>query len=86
MFYGYREVAFERLINKVERKGRTLYLYEGDYTWRCLVPFPAAMFPNEEEKRAVLMYKTCNDAVAFMHTMMKVMLEGKPLQMVFSSR
>ena len=76
VFYGYREVVFEKLIDKVEREGLNLHCYEGQYEWRILVPFPATLFPNQRDREAILTYRACNDAFAFLHTMIKAFFKG----------
>ncbi|KAL8647337.1 MAG: hypothetical protein Q9210_005618 [Variospora velana] len=75
LFYVYREVAFDKLYAKVERKGSDLILYEGYYD-DLFVPFPHSLFPDEKEKKAVLTYLACDDAYGYMHVVLKTMLEG----------
>lgn len=76
VFYGYREAVFDKLIDKVEREGSNLHCYEGQYGWRILVPFRADLFPNHRDKQAMLTYKACNDAFAFLQTMIKAFFKG----------
>ena len=78
IFYLYREHAFEKLITKVEKVDDTLYLYEGvDYGGQILVPFPHRLFSCEENKLAALTYSACDDAVAFMRDIVRLILQGK---------
>ena len=78
IFYLYREHAFEKLITKVEKVDDTLYLYEEvDYGAQILVPFPHYLFSCEEHKLAALTYAACDDAVAFMRDIVRLILKGK---------
>ncbi len=76
LFYTYREIVFDKLIVKVERKGNEISLYEGEYEDDCFIPFPAALFPDEREKQAVLTYLACGDALGYLHEVLKIMLKG----------
>lgn len=42
-----------------------------------LHPFPAMLALDENDKKAVLSYTACEDAVAWMHHLVRYMLEGK---------
>lgn len=48
IFYVYWEQAYEKLIIKVEKDRDKLYLYEGQYGSKVLVPFPHHLFASEE--------------------------------------
>lgn len=76
LFYMYREIVFDKLIAKVEKKENEILLYEGFYEDDCIIPFPAAYFPGEREKQAMLTYMACDDAVGYMHEVLKVMVKG----------
>lgn len=52
-----------------------MYLQEGYYT-SLLVPFPANLFADEEERNAVLAWLACNESVDLMHEVIKTMLKG----------
>ncbi|KAL8833231.1 MAG: hypothetical protein Q9170_004395 [Blastenia crenularia] len=75
LFYVYREIAFDKLIVKVERKKGEMILHEGHYE-ECFVPFPAALFPDEKDKKAVLAYLACGDAYGYLDVVLQTMLEG----------
>ena len=75
VFYKFRERVFDQLIVKVEREKDVTYLYEGLYS-STLVPFPSELFPDEQERNAVLVHLSCGDSVAYMHEILKTMLEG----------
>ena len=76
-FYLYREKIFDRLIAKTEKKHNGLYLYEGYYgETQFLVPFPKDLFPDENDKLAVLTYLSSTDAIAYMLEMIEWMVKG----------
>jgi hypothetical protein len=41
--------------------------------------FPSHLFENEEEQQAILVYLACDDAVGWMHELVKHMLAGEQL-------
>lgn len=77
MFYVFREITFDKLIVKVERAKGELRLFEGLYQDEILVPFPASLIKDENEKKAVLTYLACGDACGYMDVAIKTMLGGK---------
>lgn len=77
-FEKYREELFDKSIKAIERNGKNVMLVDGYYNTKdCIFPFSLALFPDEGEKRAVLMYLTCEDAYASMHNTIKMLLKGK---------
>jgi len=84
LFYVYREKLFDKLIAKVEVKGRKLYVQEGLYpkpisSYDCVQTFPKGLFSNESDKRAVLVHLACSDAVCWMQEVVEDVLAGKIL-------
>ncbi|KAL8733122.1 MAG: hypothetical protein Q9166_002314 [cf. Caloplaca sp. 2 TL-2023] len=76
LFYIYREIAFDKLILKVERKEGEMILYEGMYKDLVFIPFPASLFKDDKEKKAMLTYLACGDAWGYMDVLLKTMLNG----------
>ena len=77
LFYVWREIVFDILIAKVEKKGKELVLYEGVYgASDCFVPFPDSLIPDENDKKAVLAYLACGDAYGYLDVVLKLMLGG----------
>lgn len=77
LFYVYREIAFDKLIVKVERMEGELRVFEGLYQDEIFPPFPKALIKDENEKKAVLTYLACCDACGYMDVAIKTMLCGK---------
>ena len=77
LFYDYRETVFDRKIARVERIGNEMLLYEGRYHEDCFIPFPTSLFPNEDDKKAVLTHMACTDAYGYMDVVLNAMLKGK---------
>ncbi len=74
----YREELFDLFIESVERKDGDIVLVEGWYDSPDLFfPFPSSLFPDEDEKRAVLLHQCCDDAPAYMYKLILMMLQGK---------
>lgn len=78
-FYAYREHTFDLLIERVEKNGKDLLIYEASYgkTQECYFQFPDHLLPDERDKQAVLTYLTCGDAVGYMHELFKTLLDGE---------
>ena len=72
----FREGFFDKSVVKVERKDDAMYLYEENNT-DLILPFPSHLFPDKQERKAVLMYLTCEESVAYMHQSIKALLKGK---------
>ena len=66
----FREGLFDKSVVKVERKGEVMNLYEENDT-DLILPFPSHLFPDEREKKAVLVYLTCEESVGYMHQLIK---------------
>lgn len=77
-FFLYRKVFFDKQILRVEKKKGEINLYEGSYNREdILYPFPAPLFPNQDEKRAVLVFDCCEDAIGIMHHFTTTVLRGQ---------
>lgn len=81
MFYAYREQAFDNAITKIERRGQTILLHTKEtpkpVVTDHIVAFPNKLVSSEEEKHAILVYSTCEDALAWMHETVEYVLKGK---------
>jgi hypothetical protein len=87
IFYVYREKVFDRPISKVEVRDGKIYIHDGKYVKQKVVttydwaqPFPSGLFSNDEDKRAALVHLGCQDSVAFMHDIIKHVLNTKSKQ------
>ena len=77
LFYVFREIAFDKLVTKVERAEGQIRLFEGLYQDEVLVPFPNSLISDANEKKAVLSYLSCSDTCGYMDVLLKTMLGGK---------
>lgn len=82
IFYVFREKLFDRAIISIKRENGKLFIYEGpvpDPVSSCdyLQAFPDHLVKNDEEKLAVLSHLSCNDAIGWMHDLIKHMLTGR---------
>jgi len=82
IFYEYRETFFDEVIGTVETKNGKLYIgFPKDYPLGAELDlpfkFPSDLCATLEEKYGVLSYLKCEDALLWMHHIMKYMLEGK---------
>jgi hypothetical protein len=85
IFYKYRERVFDRRIVKIEEKNGKLYLHEQrppqmDFEMLrlldFLVPFPTHLCRTKQDRQSIASYLACNDALAWMHDVIKDLLEG----------
>ncbi|KAL8887770.1 MAG: hypothetical protein Q9215_004710 [Flavoplaca cf. flavocitrina] len=76
LFYVFREIAFDKLVTKVERVEGQIRLFEGLYQDEVLVPFPNSLITDANEKKAVLSYLSCSDTCGYMDVLLKTMLGG----------
>ncbi|KAL8789980.1 MAG: hypothetical protein Q9213_000866 [Squamulea squamosa] len=74
LFYVYREIGFDKLIVKVEKTTNEIVLHEGEYGSHVFIPFPASLFPDETDKKAVLAYLACGDAYGYLDVFLKSVL------------
>lgn len=80
MFYVYREKTFDLLIERIEERAGRLYVHEGirdSVLTDTLIPFPSEMIPNEQDKKGILSYMSCFEAVGWMHDIIRYLLMGK---------
>jgi hypothetical protein len=78
----YRKEVFDKLIDRVERRNGKIYLYQGEYPKEgrpmdLLQSFPSHLLESEEEQQAVLVHLASDDAVGWMHELVKHMLTGE---------
>jgi hypothetical protein len=86
IFYIYREIVFDNLILKIEKRGDgKMYLHGGPYytslesQFDILAKFPSDLCENERDKQAILAYLACNEASAWMYEMIRYFLLGEYL-------
>ncbi|KAK4962350.1 hypothetical protein LTR66_011803 [Elasticomyces elasticus] len=68
VFYAFCEIIFDISIDRVKEDKNVMYLYEGHYgTYggRLLMPFPSHLFPQLQDKHAVLSFLTCTEVGYF---------------------
>jgi hypothetical protein len=74
-FLAYREQAFDLNVVKVEKKASDLYIHEGEVNGG-LVPFPSKLVPDAEDKKMLLTWNSCSDALAYMHKIINDLIGG----------
>lgn len=74
--FMYREKFFDKFIETVERRDGEVILVEGWYSPDLFYPFPDFCFHSEDEKRAALLFRCCEDALTWMHKLILSMLQG----------
>jgi len=82
IFYVYREKIFDQPIAKVEIKEDKVYMHDGRYStglsrYDFVQPFPNHLLSNESDKKAVLVYMACSDAVGWMQEVVEYVLASK---------
>lgn len=85
MYYAFREITFDlepKQIKVVD--GKLHFQYQNvknradiDIDKWPLFPFPKCAVSTVEDKKALLVWRTCQDAIAFMHELLQRVLEGK---------
>ena len=81
-WHTYREKAFDVSITNVQVEGNMLVIYEDGYTdwfikYRSYCwPFPTSVAVNDQDKRAVLDFMCCGDAIAYMQELIVCLLKG----------
>ena len=76
LFFILREILFDKAITKIEKRGEDLVLYEGNYIGRLFVDPPQDLVDNPKDWKAILSFAACSDAVHFLGTIVKDILEG----------
>jgi len=85
IFYVYRERVFDKKVVKLEEKDGKLFVHHEAHEFEgiirtptdILVPFPSSICRSVEDRHAVAAHLFCSDAVAWMHDIIKYMLEGE---------
>jgi hypothetical protein len=85
VFYGYREVVFDKRILPGRNKDGKKYFYkdfDDDMPHMAtidnvLVPFPTTHVSNTQEKRVILTFQSCDDALSWMHDLVKYFLQSQ---------
>ena len=78
LFYTYREMVFDRNINKIEESnGIPVPIYEDVYEEDCLIHFPSSMVSSIALRKALLAYEACDVAYALLDVILPSMLKGK---------
>ncbi|KAK4692496.1 hypothetical protein P7C71_g4724, partial [Lecanoromycetidae sp. Uapishka_2] len=76
-FYRYLEPFFELGIDRIEKLGNDLHLYEAHeelYDAINRIPHSWEFFTNEEDKLSAVTYLTCGNALGFVHVLLEIML------------
>ena len=82
----YREKVFDKLVIRIEETAGKLRIHEAPLTegpqmeLDSLHPFPTALLFGPEKghnKKALLTMLACTDAVAWMHDLVKYLLDGQ---------
>jgi hypothetical protein len=81
IFYMYRETLFDKIVVKVEEKDGKLIIWEGLYPpekgpTEYIKPFPAHLNLKPEDKKTLLAFRACSDAVGFLHDITEHFLSG----------
>ena len=77
LFYILREILFDKAITKIKKEGEDLAIYEGDYNGRLFVDYPHNLVTNMNDRKAILSFAACSDAVQFLAPMVEKILEGR---------
>ena len=76
-FLAYREKTFDLRVTRVEKNGNEMHLFEGVYGDKePQVPFLADLVDNDEDKKMMLTWFTCSEAVGHMSKLAKDLLQG----------
>ena len=68
---------FDFLINKIEKRGNDIHIWEGKYEEnQLLASFPAGDLSGADQE-AILTHDACSDALTFMHDLIEKSLEGQ---------
>ena len=82
-FYMYREIFFDKVFSKVEKRGKDLLLFEDKYHGQIYVPLSEEQVPDEMDRKSILSFIACTDAMIivgmFMASMMKGLRHGRLL-------
>lgn len=64
-------------IERIERSGRTWHVFNRENPGRgVIIPFPNAMFSVATNQISILSHTGCNDAIAYLHSLIKDLLKG----------
>lgn len=77
-WYAYREQVFDMQIDRIEKRGSDLVVYEGKYgRTQIMSKFPSKLIQDREDKNALLSHLMCMDAVGSLHDFLERSLEGR---------
>lgn len=75
-FYMYREIFFDKVFSKVVKRDNDLALYEGEYHGQIFVPLPHEQVPDDKDRKSILSWVACSDAMGIAGTLLTAMLKG----------
>ncbi len=67
------------LIGRIEKAGNVWVVFDGPnpHGTSALIPFPDALFPDPQDKKSILAWRGCNDAISYLHITTKERLKGE---------
>jgi hypothetical protein len=80
-YLHFREKTWDTPIKKIQDNSEGLVIYDGDQApnLKYFVDFPHGLIHSEKTKMAVLCTLTCNEPFAWMHDILRKLLQGKTL-------
>lgn len=77
-FYGFREHAFDFPVKRIKKKGIELHLTEGQHNdERPICALPKDSKVTEEDRRAIMTYSFCGEALGCVYNLARQLLDGK---------
>ena len=92
IYYAFRQIAFDIEPTTIKVVNGKLHFFTvsikdkppGPNEWP-LYDFPKNVVSNDEDKKALLVYNSCEDSMAFMLELLKKLLKGKRSSSAFST-
>ena len=75
-FYMYREIFFDKVFSKVEKRGKDLLLFEDKYHGQIYVPLSEEQVPDEMDRKSILSFIACTDAMIIVGMFLASMMKG----------
>jgi len=67
-FDTYREQAFDIKIDRVEKRGSEIHVWEELYDdFQFFFDFPTTLITDMKDKQVILTFSSCSESVAYMH-------------------
>lgn len=77
LFFIFQRNTWMWPIQRVEKKGTDWLIIDGDRVAKSIVvPFPASVFPDTRDQRAISSCNSCESAVAHTHQLIRDLLKG----------